>query len=307
LRRPHVQLCVTDAASAPAHALRMLPGVLVVDAREDARTHVVDEVLDTCRAISIGVLLLLEADAPVPTSNGSRRVLLRRPFNRARLVDAVTQAAMPWGAPAAAHWHARQLREEAETLLALALDLAAPIPLAEHLQRCTDAARHLTGAAFAALFRHGGDGPHRLAGLAGLPRQAFGTLGAPGDTLLLAPTFAGEHVIRCDDVHAHPRYGWDPVHRGVPAAHPPVRSYLAVPVTTREGRLLGALLLGHGEPGVFTPHGERLAAAIAAQAAAAIEHELAQAEEAATAPQPGWRSAHDTIGSRAPDARPPSR
>jgi GAF domain-containing protein len=77
-------------------------------------------------------------------------------------------------------------------------------------------------------------------------------------------------------VHAHPRYGWNPHHRGVPAGHPPVRSYLAVPVATCEGRLLGALLLGHGEPAVFTARSERLAEAIAAQIAVAIDHHLQQ-------------------------------
>jgi len=202
----------------------------------------------------------------------------------------------------AAHWHARQLREEAETLLDLALDLASPVPLEMLLQRCADAARHLTGAAYAALFRHGDDGTHPLAGLSGLPREAFRGLGTPGETLLLAPTFAGERAIRCDDVHAHPRYGWNPRHRGVPAGHPPVRSYLAVPVATREGRLLGALLLGHGEPAVFTARSERLAEAIAAQIAVAIDHHLQQGGGV----MPG---SDDDALTREPRARPrsPSR
>jgi hypothetical protein len=278
LRRPGMVLRATDADSAAAQALRMLPGVLVVDAQEDARTGVVGRVLECCRAVAMGVVVLLEAHDSAAAPETPRCLHLRRPFDRPRLVAAVEQAARPWRLPAAGHWHARQLREEAETLLELALDLTAPIALPELLQHCADAARHLTGAAFAALFRHGGPhGPHLLAGLSGLPRGAFHGLGPPGETLLLAPTFGGERVIRCDDVHAHPRYGWSPPHRGVPPEHPPVRSYLAVPVTTREGRLLGALLMGHGEPGVFTPHSERLAEAIASQAAAAIEHHLQHA------------------------------
>lgn len=272
LRRPHTQVRSADAADAASQALRLLPGVLVVD--RCTSMQLVDEVLERCRALTIGVLVLLEAQDVVPADGETRRVFLQRPFNRAQLLKAVEQAAQPWGAPAAMHWHARQLREEADTLLDLALDLASPVPLEMLLQRCAEAARHLTGAAYAALFRHGGDGAHRLAGLSGLPPDAFDGLGMPGDTLLLAPTFAGERVIRCDDVHAHPRYGWNPRHRGVPSGHPPVRSYLAVPVTTREGRLLGALLLGHGEPAVFTARSERLAEAIAAQAAVAIDHHL---------------------------------
>lgn len=40
---------------------------------------------------------------------------------------------------------------------------------------------------------------------------------------------------------------------GMPAGHLPVRSYLAVPVISRAGEVLGGLFFGHAEPGVFRP------------------------------------------------------
>jgi CheY-like chemotaxis protein len=50
-----------------------------------------------------------------------------------------------------------------------------------------------------------------------------------------------------------------------------VCSYLAVPVISRAGAVLGGLLFGHPKPGVFTERDERLAVGIAAQAAVALE------------------------------------
>ena len=68
----------------------------------------------------------------------------------------------------------------------------------------------------------------------------------------------------------------------MPEGHLPVRSYLAVPVVSRSGEVLGGLFFGHPEPGVFTARAERLVAGIAAQAASAIDnarlYQAAQAE-----------------------------
>jgi PAS domain S-box-containing protein len=58
----------------------------------------------------------------------------------------------------------------------------------------------------------------------------------------------------------------------MPPGHLPVRSYLAVPVISRSGEVVGGLFFGHPETGVFTVRAERIAAAIAAQAAIAIDN-----------------------------------
>jgi signal transduction histidine kinase/CheY-like chemotaxis protein len=51
-----------------------------------------------------------------------------------------------------------------------------------------------------------------------------------------------------------------------------VRSYLAAPVISRSGEVLGGLFFGHPQPGIFTERSERLIAGIAAQAATAIDN-----------------------------------
>jgi signal transduction histidine kinase len=58
----------------------------------------------------------------------------------------------------------------------------------------------------------------------------------------------------------------------MPKGHLPVRSYLAVPVISRTGEVLGGLFFGHSRTGVFTERHERLMASVSAQAAVAIDN-----------------------------------
>ena len=51
-----------------------------------------------------------------------------------------------------------------------------------------------------------------------------------------------------------------------------MRSYLAVPVVSRSGDVIGGLFFGHPEPGVFTERAERIVVGVAAQAAVAIDN-----------------------------------
>ena len=93
----------------------------------------------------------------------------------------------------------------------------------------------------------------------------------PRNTAVFGPTFRGEGIVRSDDITRDPRYGQNAPHRGMPKGHLPVRSYLAVPVMSRSGEVLGGLFFGHPEPGIFTERAERIVAAIAVQAGIAID------------------------------------
>src|SRR6185369_9938052 len=94
----------------------------------------------------------------------------------------------------------------------------------------------------------------------------------PRNTEVFAPTFRGDGIVRSDDVTKDPRYGKNAPHHGMPKGHLPVRSYLAVPVISRSGDVLGGLFYGHSAPGVFTERSETLVAGIASQAAIAIDN-----------------------------------
>ena len=79
----------------------------------------------------------------------------------------------------------------------------------------------------------------------------------PRNTAVFEPTFRGTGIVRSDDITKDPRYGQNAPYHGMPPGHLPVRSYLAVPVKSRSGEVLGGLFFGHPEPGRFTADHER--------------------------------------------------
>lgn len=154
--------------------------------------------------------------------------------------------------------------------------LTAKLEVQALLQAVTDAATEISGAAFGAFFYNtvGTEGGKNflLYTLSGATREAFEKFGQPRTTPLFGPTFVGAPPVRIDDVLKDPRYGqWAP-HKGMPAGHLPVRSYLAVPVTSASGEAIGGLFFGHPEVGVFNERTERLVVGIAAQAGVAIDN-----------------------------------
>ena len=177
--------------------------------------------------------------------------------------------------PRSAPRNAPALRGEAETLAEVALGLTAEFDLKKLVHKVTDAGTALAGAQFGAFFYNveddAGQG-YSLYTLTGAARDAFASTGLPRSTPLFESTFRGTEVIRLDDVTRDPRYGRNPPHRGVPEGHVPVKSYLAVPVISRSGEVLGGLLFGHREPAMFTERAERLIKGLAAQAAVAIDN-----------------------------------
>ena len=137
-----------------------------------------------------------------------------------------------------------------------------------------DGGAELTGAQFGAFFYNVVDEAGEsfmLHGLSGAPRSAFESFPMPRNTAVFAPTFNGEGVVRSDDITQDPRYGRNAPLRGIPDGHLPVRSYLAVPVVTREGAVLGGLFFGHSATGRFDARAETLVIGLAAQAAVAME------------------------------------
>jgi signal transduction histidine kinase len=170
--------------------------------------------------------------------------------------------------------------------------LAGELDLQKLMQALTDAATEISHAQFGAFFYNvaADDGEaYQLYTLSGVPPQAFAGMPMPRNTDIFGPTFSGERTVRFDDVTRAPEYGRNPPYYGMPEGHLPVRSYLAVPVVSRGGEVLGGLFFGHAQPGVFTEREEKLVTSLAAQAAIAIDnarlfersHKLyAQAQEA---------------------------
>ncbi len=153
--------------------------------------------------------------------------------------------------------------------------IAAQLDLQKVVQTVTDSATELTEAQFGAFFYNvvNNEGESFLLyTLSGAPREAFETFGQPRATALFGPTFRGDAPIRVADVKKDPRYGQMAPHHGMPKGHLPVTSYLAVPVISRSGEVIGGLFFGHPEPDVFTERAEQLVVGMAAQAAVAIDN-----------------------------------
>jgi PAS domain S-box-containing protein len=169
----------------------------------------------------------------------------------------------------------REERRILEALNATGASIAAQLDLQALVQTVTDAGTQISGARFGAFFYNlinasGESFP--LYCLSGAQREAFEKFGIPRNTAVFNATFRGEGVVRSADITKDPRYGLMPPHYGMPKGHLQVCSYLAVPVVSRSGEVIGGLFFGHPDVGVFTPRTEQLIIAVATQAATAIDN-----------------------------------
>ncbi len=173
-------------------------------------------------------------------------------------------------------------------------------------QIAVDAGVALSGAEFGAFFYNvddGGGGSYMLYALSGADRKSFDKFPMPRNTELFAPTFRGDSVVRSDDILLDPRYGKNTPFNGMPAGHLPVRSYLAVPVKSRNGDVIGGLLFGHAQPGRFTEAMQASLVSLAGQAAVAIDNaRLLRAQESEIAQrrvvEDQLRSLNETLEAR---------
>ncbi len=190
-----------------------------------------------------------------------------RPAHLVTLVQDVTER----------HLAEQRLREEtevAETLHRIGAILAAELNLYKLVQAITDAATRLVNAQVGAFVSPDlGEGvswsqftlAEALAGV--VPEASRGW--DPG--LVVQVCREGQRA-RVDDVTGDPRFRQRPAFFGLPEGHPPVRSFLAVPVVSRDNVLLGGLFFGHTEPGHFSARDERVITGLAGHAAVAIDN-----------------------------------
>src|SRR5690606_20425382 len=143
------------------------------------------------------------------------------------------------------------------------------------LQLVTDATTNLTGAAFGAFFYNQVDENGetlRLFTLSGVDRKSIEKMGMPRNTAFFDHTFKGKGVVRVKNIIKDPTYGNNPPFMGIPREHFPVVSYMAVPVISPSGPVIGALLYGHPEENVFRQEHEDMVVGIASQAAISLDN-----------------------------------
>ncbi len=228
------------------------------------------------------------ADALAKGRGGHEGWRMRADGSRFWAVGELTPVTDPAAAPVAfvkvlrdrTQWKVSEdaLREEKRTLEVLnraGATLARENDLAKVVQAVTDAGVEVTGAQFGAFFynrvNEAGES-YTLYTLSGAPRAAFEHFPMPRNTAVFGPTFAGEGIVRSDDIRRDPRYGLSAPYHGMPQGHLAVTSYLAVPVVNRASEVIGGLFFGHSQAGVFTERSERSVALLAAEAAIAIDN-----------------------------------
>jgi PAS domain S-box-containing protein len=134
----------------------------------------------------------------------------------------------------------QEARRTAELLNRVAPRLTAQLDLEKLVQEVTDIATTLVGAEYGSFLQD----------------------------VASHPAFRPQGVTRYSDQaseHEYPYYG-------MPAGQPPMRSYLAAPVVSRTGEVLGGLFFGHSQPERFTATHEEIITGIAAQAAIAMDN-----------------------------------
>ncbi len=157
--------------------------------------------------------------------------------------------------------HLRGEAEKWEILHRTGVTLTSQLELEQIVQIVTDAAsgcpaRH--SARSSTTCRAKGE-KYMLYTLSGVPREAFSKFPMPRNTAVFAPTFAGE----ASCVGRHHQGSRATARRsahGMPKGHLPVRSYLAVPVVSRSGDVLGGLFFGHPRPACSRSRGADRAA-----------------------------------------------
>lgn len=159
-------------------------------------------------------------------------------------------------------------RDRLERLITAGLAIFSEHDLEAVLQRVADAARDIVGARYAALGVLNSEGTSftRLvtSGLSAAARARIGEL--PRGRGLLGLVIREARPIRTADINRHPeRYGFPP-------HHPPMKSFLGVPIVARDrvfGNLYVTEKVGADE---FDAEDERVAALLAKNAAVAVEN-----------------------------------
>ena len=145
--------------------------------------------------------------------------------------------------------------------------LSSELSLDAVLQRLTETAADLTGARYAALgvIGESRQGLERFV-TTGIDAETFDAIGElPRGRGLLGALIRDAETVRLHDIAEDARSV------GFPPNHPPMRSFLGVPILLR-GVAYGNLYLTEKEGGDFTEEDEELTQLLAAQAAVAIEN-----------------------------------
>ena len=188
--------------------------------------------------------------------------------------------------------------------------LSAQLEVEKLVQSATDSATSLTGAEFGSFFYNveNAEGEsYMLYTIVRRPDRKIRKLSDTANTAIFGSTFRGEGTVRIDDVKKDPRYGKNPPYHGMPEGHLPVTSYLAVPVKSASGDVIGGLFFGHSAVGVFTRLHEQIVEGLAAQTAIAMDNARLYESAKNTVREKGETSSRANSGCASRPSKPDGR
>ena len=161
----------------------------------------------------------------------------------------------------------RTTRDRVHALLEAVLAVGSDLDLQTVLRRITEAASTLAGARYAALGVIGDDGQLAQFITVGVDDETRARIGAlPRGHGILGLLIRDPHPLRLDDL------GKDPAAYGFPAGHPPMTTFLGVPLRVRDEVFGNLYLTEKTGGGPFDEEDEAVVLALAAAAGVAVEN-----------------------------------
>ncbi len=172
--------------------------------------------------------------------------------------------------------------ERLEIINSIVASISEDLDLDNIVQKVIDSTTVLTGAKFGAFFYNevGEAGQSEMSyALSGTRKEAFAQT-VLARNVALAHSLFSDGVVRLDGTTEGGRQGNVFSRHGVggDSSPVPVASFLAVPVVSRLGEVIGGLVFGHPERARFTIYHEQLVVSIAAQAAIGLDNAKLYAE-----------------------------
>lgn len=168
-----------------------------------------------------------------------------------------------------------RLRERNKTLQILnsiGNTISSKLDLKTLVQSVTDASTGISGAEVGAFYYNFDDnkpGVLDIFTVSGSPNGGYKK--DPMPEHIDRNVFNENSIIRIEDITKEKGFKKSSAFVGMPKGAA-IKSYMAIPVTSRTGEVLGGIIFGHPQPGVFTETTEILVGGIASQAAIAIDN-----------------------------------
>jgi len=143
------------------------------------------------------------------------------------------------------------------------------------LQKVVDATTQISGAEFGVFFYKTmtAHGEQIMQGRSGISQENLDTIIIPQYANFLERTWAGEPLMRSDDITKDPRY-MHIIDASEKTGEVPLVSFMAVPVRSSSGKIIGNLFFGHHQPRMFQLEHEDVIVNLASQVAIALNNSV---------------------------------